>query len=99
LKLFEHVFYGLHETVAAQVAGTRKFRFKNKPGSVDSTGMDLCLSLIDWAKVRRTQGAVTLHAVLDHDGFSSRKNVRMHNKIFLCRVYGLNTFLFPGGPL
>jgi hypothetical protein len=68
-ELFEQVFYGLFETVAAQVAGKRKFRFKNKLVSLDSTVIDLCLSLYDWAKFRRTKGAVKLHLVLDHDGY------------------------------
>jgi len=68
-ELFEQVFYGLYETVAAQVTGNRKFRFKNKLVSLDSTVIDLCLSLYDWAKFRRTKGAVKLHLVLDHDGY------------------------------
>lgn len=68
-ELFEQVFYGLSERVAAQVAGKRKFRFKNKLVSLDSTVIDLCLSLYDWAKFRRTKGAVKLHLVLDHDGY------------------------------
>ena len=68
-ELFEQVFYGLYERVAAQVAGKRKFRFKNKLVSLDSTVIDLCLSLYDWAKFRRTKGAVKLHLVLDHDGY------------------------------
>lgn len=29
----------------------------------------LCLSLYDWAKFRRTKGAVKLHLRLDHDGY------------------------------
>lgn len=68
-ELFEQVFYGLYERVAAQVSGTRKFRFKHKLVSLDSTVIDLCLSLYDWAKFRRTKGAVKLHLVLDHDGY------------------------------
>lgn len=68
-ELFEQVFYGLSERVAAQVAGKRKFRFKNKLVSLDATVIDLCLSLYDWAKFRRTKGAVKLHLVLDHDGY------------------------------
>jgi len=68
-ELFEQVFYGLYERVATQVAGMRKFRFKNKLVSVDSTVIDLCLSLYDWAKFRRTKGAVKWHLVLDHDGY------------------------------
>ena len=68
-ELFEKVFYGLFETVAAKAVGKKKFRFKNKLVSLDSTVIDLCLSLYDWAKFRRTKGAVKLHLVLDHDGY------------------------------
>jgi Domain of unknown function (DUF4372)/Transposase DDE domain len=68
-QLFEKVFYGLFEIVAAKAVGKRKFRFKNKLVSLDSTVIDLCLSLYDWAKFRRTKGAVKLHLVLDHDGY------------------------------
>ena len=68
-QLFEKVFYGLFEIVAAKAAGKKKFRFKNKLVSLDSTVIDLCLSLYDWAKFRRTKGAIKLHLVLDHDGY------------------------------
>lgn len=68
-QLFEKVFYGLFETVAAKAQGTHKFRFKNKLVSLDSTVIDLCLSMYDWANYRRTKGAVKLHLVLDHDGY------------------------------
>lgn len=68
-ELFQHVFYGLYETVAASVRAPRKFRFKHKLVSLDSTVIDLCLSMYDWAKFRRTKGAVKLHLVLDHDGY------------------------------
>ena len=68
-ELFQHVFYGLYEKVAASVRAPRKFRFKHKLVSLDSTVIDLCLSMYDWAKFRRTKGAVKLHLVLDHDGY------------------------------
>ena len=68
-QLFEQVFYGLYERVAASVRGPRKFRFKHKLVSLDSTVIDLCLSAFDWARFRRTKGAVKLHLVLDHDGY------------------------------
>ena len=45
------------------------FRFRNKLLSLDSTTIDLCLSMFPWAKFRRTKGAVKLHVCLDHDGF------------------------------
>ncbi len=31
--------------------------------------IDLCMSMYDWARFRRTKGAVKLHLVLDHDGY------------------------------
>ena len=68
-QLFEKVFYELFELVAAKAIGKKKFRFKNKLVSLDSTVIDLCLSMYDWAKFRRTKGAVKLHLVLDHDGY------------------------------
>ncbi len=51
--------------------GKKKFRFKNKLVSIDSTVIDLCLSMYDWAKFRTTKGAIKLHLVLDHDGYLS----------------------------
>ncbi len=69
-ELFEGVFHGLFEKVASTVKGQRrKFRFKNKLVSIDSTVIDLSLSMYDWAKYQRTKGAVKLHLVLDHDGY------------------------------
>jgi len=68
-ELFEQVFYGLYERVAVQVNDKRKFHFKNKLVSLDSTVIDLCLSLYDWGKFRRTKGAMKLHAVLFPDGY------------------------------
>lgn len=68
-QLFERLFHALYEKVAAKVIGRRKFRFKNKLVSLDSTTIDLCLSMYDWAQFTRTKGAVKLHLVLDHDGY------------------------------
>lgn len=68
-ELFEKVFYGLLEKVSSKVTARRKFRFKNKLLSLDSTVIDLCISLYDWAQFSRTKGAVKLHLVLDHDGY------------------------------
>ena len=69
-QLFEGVFHGLYEKVASTVhRQRRKFRFKNKLVSIDSTVIDLSLSMFDWATYQRTKGAVKLHLVLDHDGY------------------------------
>jgi hypothetical protein len=44
------VFYGLFDILSGKVVGKKKFRFKNKRVSIDSTVIDLCLSMYDWAK-------------------------------------------------
>ena len=68
-ELYQRVFFNLYETCRRQMQGRKKFRFKNKLVSLDATVIDLCLSMYDWAKFRRTKGAVKLHLVLDHDGY------------------------------
>jgi len=80
-QLFERVFYGLFERVSAKVIGKRKFRFKNKLVSLDSTTIDLCLSMYDWARFCRTKGAVKLHLVLDHDGYLPRFAIITDGKV------------------
>jgi len=59
----------LFERCQSQVKAKKKFRFKNKLVGLDSTIIDLCISLFDWAKFRRTKGAIKLHLLLDHDGY------------------------------
>jgi hypothetical protein len=68
-ELFEGVFHELLAKCQALTAGKKKFRFKNKLVSLDSTVIDLCASLFDWAKFRRTKGAIKLHLLLDHEGY------------------------------
>jgi len=68
-ELYQKVFFSLLEKCRHQVNGKKKFKFKNKLVSLDSTTIDLCLSMYDWAKFRRTKGAIKLHLVLDHDGY------------------------------
>ena len=69
-QLYRATFDALLERCQHAVAGRGKqFRFKNKLLSIDATVIELCASLFDWAKFRRTKGAVNLHLVLDHDGY------------------------------
>jgi hypothetical protein len=69
-ELYQLLFFKLLERCRSTVKpGQRKFRFKNKLLSLDSTTIDLCLSVFDWARFRRTKGAVKLHLLLDHDGY------------------------------
>jgi len=66
-ELFEQLFYRLLSTVS-KAAPKKKFRFKSKLYSLDSTVIDLCASMFDWAKFRSNKGAAKLHLLLDHDG-------------------------------
>jgi hypothetical protein len=69
-QLFRSVFYDLLEHCRGEAAGhQRKFRFKHKLLSIDSTIIALSLSMFDWAQYKRSKGAVKLHLVLDHDGY------------------------------
>jgi hypothetical protein len=68
-ELYQTVYGDLLETVQKVTVGKKKFRFKNKLQSLDSTTIDLCAEVYDWAKYKRTKGAVKLHLLLDHDGY------------------------------
>lgn len=66
--LFEKVFYQLLDQCQS-VAWPRKFRFKNKLMSLDSTIIEVCQDIFKWAKYQQTKGAIKLHFTLDHDGY------------------------------
>jgi len=68
-ELYQEVFLRLLERCHIQVVGKKAFRFKNKLISMDSTTLDLCLTMFNWAKFRQTKGAIKLHLLLDHDGY------------------------------
>jgi Transposase DDE domain/Domain of unknown function (DUF4372) len=68
-QLYRAVFQELLARCQPLAKGRRKFRFKNPLVSLDSTVIDLCATLFDWAHFRRTKGAVKLHCLLDHDGY------------------------------
>ena len=71
-ELYQTVFNQLLEKCRAEVAarsGRKKFRFKNRLVSLDGSIIDLSATMFDWAKYRRTKGAIKLHLLLDHDGY------------------------------
>jgi len=68
-ELYQRLFLSLLERCRKAGPFPKKFRFKNKLVSLDSTVIDLCIKLFDWAKFRRTKGAIKLHLVLDHEGY------------------------------
>jgi len=68
-QLYQELFLLLLQRIQSQGIGQKKFRFKNKLVSLDSTIIDLSLSLFNWAHFRRTKGAIKIHLLLDHDGY------------------------------
>ena len=69
-ELYQNIFFHLRDLFRNQSPGKKKkFRFKNKLLSIDSSTIDLCLGLFPWAEFRQTKGAVKLHMLLDHDGY------------------------------
>lgn len=66
-ELYESVFYALLDR-CQRVSGARRMRFKNALLSLDSTVIDLCASVFDWAKFRATKGGVKIHMLLDNQG-------------------------------
>jgi hypothetical protein len=45
-----------------------RLKLKRKIFLLDSTLINLCLEIFDWAKYRARKGAIKLHTVLDYDG-------------------------------
>jgi Domain of unknown function (DUF4372) len=66
--VFEQTLFKCQELVQSQ-GGRKKLRFRNKLMSLDGSIIDLSVSMFDWAKYRRTKGAIKLHLLLDHDGY------------------------------
>jgi hypothetical protein len=71
-ELYEELFYtALARFRSEDGLGVRKrkFRFRNKLLSLDSTTISLCLEMFPWAKFRRAKGGVKAHVLLDHDDY------------------------------
>jgi len=69
-QLYEQVFHQILALCAAEASQQkRKFRFKNPLVSLDSTTIDLCAAVFDWAKYKQHKGAVKLHVQLNHNGY------------------------------
>lgn len=50
----------------------KRFRFRNKLLSLDSSVVSLCLEMFPWADYSSTKGGVKLHVLLDHDDYLPR---------------------------
>lgn len=68
-QLYQTVFEDLLKS-CQELAATKKrrFRFKHPLRSLDTSIIELCVKVFDWARFQRTKGAVKLHLQLDHQG-------------------------------
>ena len=66
--LYKAVFFELLKK-CQMVSPGHKFSFKNKLYLLDTTTIDLCLSVFPWAKFRKRKGAIKLHMGIDADGY------------------------------
>lgn len=67
-SLYKAVFLDLLKKCQPVTPG-HKFSFKNKLYLLDTTTIDLCLSVFPWAKFRKRKGAIKLHMGIDADGY------------------------------
>jgi hypothetical protein len=65
-EVFRDVFYAMVNK-AQGIAGKMKKKFKDPLRIIDASVIPLCLERFDWAKYRKSKGAVKLHLNLDGD--------------------------------
>lgn len=68
LKPFEELFYNMLESCQSRTKFKKKFSFKHKLFSLNVAIIELCANMFDWAKYRKTKGAVKLHLKWDNSG-------------------------------
>ena len=97
-ELYRDVFFHLRDFCRSESpVKKKKFRFKNKLLSLDSTTVDLCLSLFPWADFRQTKGAIKLHLLLDHEGYLPDFAVITDGKV--ADVTAAHNFMLPAGSI
>lgn len=64
-QIYESLFYEILKKCGKLVSGTASFSFKNDLYALDSTTIDLCLSLFPWARFRTEKGAIKLHTLFN----------------------------------
>ena len=63
-QVYETLFYAMLNK-CHNITQNTKFKFKNPLYALDSSIIDLCLSVFDWAKFRRSKGGIKLHSLFD----------------------------------
>jgi len=96
--------YQLYEALFQKLLGRcmseprqHQFKFHNPLYALDSTTIDLCLSVFPWAKFRSTKGAVKLHVGLNQAGYLPEFNCITDGKTH--DVIAGKTLDFPTGSI
>jgi len=63
--IYESLFYKMLERCENIGSGTADFSFTNDLFAIDSSTVDLCLSLFPWARFRKEKGAIKLHTLFN----------------------------------
>lgn len=67
-KLFRDFYLEVVQSLKLSRNDKGRLKLKRKIFLLDSTLINLCLEVFDWAKYRARKGAIKLHTVLDYDG-------------------------------
>jgi hypothetical protein len=99
-EIFRDMFEHMAKTIQLKLSRKSKPQgFKGKLFSIDSTTIDLCLSVFPWAKFHHRKGAVKVHTVLDHDGllpvFADITHGRVHDQKAFRTMFQAHPELFP----
>lgn len=70
-EIYRDIFFSLSSRVSS-LAPKYKLKLNRKLYILDSTFLELCLSVFPWARFRKAKGAVKLHALLQADGLIPR---------------------------
>ena len=85
LGILEKAFRYLLDLAHARAPGKPGFRFKGQVLALDSTTIELCLSLCPWARFHHDKGAAKLHTAIDIAGdlpqFAVITHGRIHDKM------------------
>jgi len=94
-EIFQSVFHVMTEK-AQKAAGTTGKTFKDPLRIIDASVISVCISQFDWAKYRKTKGAIKLHLNLDGDNLVPYDAVLTDGKVHdakrmqdLCRESGV----------
>ena len=65
-QMFKHAFNAMVDKTQG-IAGTMKKKFRDPLRIIDASIIPVCLNRFDWAKYRKSKGAIKLHLNLDGD--------------------------------